>query len=994
MRNKYLVLILIFISSNFILAQQPIITNMGANQAINTVLIGNGVQTSNIQFSGLPSQLGYFTNGSSFGLDTGIVISTGKAGDIPGVVGTTASTNLQSTITDIDILNLMQQNSSLATSANDAASLEFNFIPKGDTIEFQYVFGSEEYPEFVCNFNDGFAMFLSGPGINGTFSNNAVNLALVPGSNTPVSISTVNVSASTCPQANSNANLYVNNQGLNGTSIVYDGYTKVFKAKHFVQCGQTYKLKIIIADCNDHIYDSGVFLKARSLTTPAKDFVISATGLPNINSFTEQCGTAQFSVTRPAPFNQALTVPLSFAGTAALGADYISPPTSITFAAGQQTVIIPITAISDNIVEGMETIILSLPSSVCPAVFSISKTIQLKDYSNLSFGNNADTIRTCVGKPIIYTPQILTGQAISYDWSNGSTQSFLYYPSASLSISNNWYTYQFISVCNIDTIIDSVYVQVLDTNSASISVTHLVQFEQCPILDTLVVTLLNPVTIPTLYPITVSGIAANNVDFTFIDTVIQLMPGVLNYYFPYNIIQDGLGNEGLEYIFLQISPKPNMCVCSKSTTKIVNIIDSVDFKVEQADVFLSCPGQSITLTPNKPPIGILTWQPFSFTGDSYNFTSLSNDTTEILLQLNETICGVPMVAYDTAYVYPAPPTNFQITNTTNLFIQCSNPNYLLEAQITGGLPNYSYAWYDANNILLDTISSITQNVAQTSTFRLIVKDYCNRKDTVIITVSRIASPDLILSSNPDFTAQCPNQVVNLTSQAVGGVPPIQYLWSSGETTNNIQQIISDTTLLLVTAKDSCLNERRKFITIYPANYSTPALSLIGDTTVCPNQKTIITGLVNQGLEDFTFSYFTQSNNSYNSISSGIIEATINQSGYFVFKVIDACNYSSSDSIYIRKYENCNARIPNVFTSDGNGINDAFIIEHLEEYPNTHVMVYNRWGVKVYENLNYTNTEPWKPLSAVDAGTFYYVIEFNIDLMPNDNKQTGFIQVIK
>jgi len=256
---------------NFANAQPPTITTVNANNAVNNVLLGNGIQTSNIIFHGVAQQLGYFTHGNSFGIDTGIVISTGNVGDIPGAVGVTASTNMQSNYTDADILTSMQQNSALSASANDVAALEFDFIPLGDTVVFDYVFGSEEYPEFVCNFNDGFAMFLSGPGVNGGFANGAVNMALVPGTNTPVSISTVNSSTASCAQANSNANLYVNNLGLGGSSVVLDGYTRVFKARYLVQCGQTYHLKIIIADCNDRIYDSGLFLKAQSLSTSSSD---------------------------------------------------------------------------------------------------------------------------------------------------------------------------------------------------------------------------------------------------------------------------------------------------------------------------------------------------------------------------------------------------------------------------------------------------------------------------------------------------------------------------------------------------------------------------------------------------------------------------------------------------------------------------------------------------------------------------------------------------
>ena len=61
------------------------------------------------------------------------------------------------------------------------------------------------------------------------------------------------------------------------------------------------------------------------------------------------------------------------------------------------------------------------------------------------------------------------------------------------------------------------------------------------------------------------------------------------------------------------------------------------------------------------------------------------------------------------------------------------------------------------------------------------------------------------------------------------------------------------------------------------------------------------------------------------------------------------------------------------------------IAHVEEYPNTHVIIYNRWGVKVYENFNFTNENSWDA-SEVDAGTFYYIVEFDTQYMYENDKR--------
>ena len=96
--------------------------------------------------------------------------------------------------TDADIETITAPN-----SANDVLAIEFDFVPNGDTLTFNYVFGSEEYNWYVCaSYMDAFGFFLSGPGITGPYSSpvgfpdGATNIALIPGTTMPVSINTIN----------------------------------------------------------------------------------------------------------------------------------------------------------------------------------------------------------------------------------------------------------------------------------------------------------------------------------------------------------------------------------------------------------------------------------------------------------------------------------------------------------------------------------------------------------------------------------------------------------------------------------------------------------------------------------------------------------------------------------------------------------------------------------------------------------------------------------
>jgi gliding motility-associated-like protein len=151
------------------------------------------------------------------------------------------------------------------SSINDVAKLEFDFIPTSDTITFRYVFGSQEYFAFEnTSYNDVFGFFLSGPGISGPYANGAENLAIVPGSNPPLPITISSVNSVTPI----NQQYFVNNQNGLDTIADADGLTTVLTAVAVVQCGQTYHIRLAIADGSDQGLSSYVWLEAGSFKSP------------------------------------------------------------------------------------------------------------------------------------------------------------------------------------------------------------------------------------------------------------------------------------------------------------------------------------------------------------------------------------------------------------------------------------------------------------------------------------------------------------------------------------------------------------------------------------------------------------------------------------------------------------------------------------------------------------------------------------------------------
>ncbi|MFZ7118859.1 MAG: choice-of-anchor L domain-containing protein, partial [Bacteroidota bacterium] len=242
---------------------QLTVTSGNPAAAIVDTLVGTGVSVANVTYTGNANSKGTFrcTGGCNLGITRGVFLSTGNTGQMP--------TSPPSDFHSSDMSGSGDAQLNLIVSPNltqDAAVLEFDFTPAADSVGFKFVFASEEYNDYVNTaYNDVFAFYISGPGIPGS----PKNLALIPGTSIPVSINNVNngnsAGAATGP-CNHCAN-FVDNVPNGGTANFFDGFTTVISAGIKVMPCQTYHMKFAIADVNDGVFDSGVFLEAKSFSS-------------------------------------------------------------------------------------------------------------------------------------------------------------------------------------------------------------------------------------------------------------------------------------------------------------------------------------------------------------------------------------------------------------------------------------------------------------------------------------------------------------------------------------------------------------------------------------------------------------------------------------------------------------------------------------------------------------------------------------------------------
>ena len=369
---------------------------------VTDVLLGSGIVASNFSSVGFANGIGYFDGfNANIGFEEGIILSTGGLAFVTDGFGAGSGVS-----GDADLSDALSAIGMTGFSVNNVTILEFDFVAQSETMAFNYVFGSMEYTSYTCSqFNDIFGFFLSGPGIAGPYTNGAVNIALVPETEgainyddwvanntgiyttTPVAINTINdgemIDDPDCNSIDPNFEDYnifwydndyagagwegVNQppspeftvEGITGftapLTAVYDG----------LECGETYHIKLAIADCWDSALNSVVFLEANSFASPEVDIsTVPNTELGLVldieNGVLEGCGQVAIQFDRGGDLSMDLSVTIEYSGDAEYGVDYAELPTEFVLPAFQEQITIPIDVFFDDIIEGSETLIATI----------------------------------------------------------------------------------------------------------------------------------------------------------------------------------------------------------------------------------------------------------------------------------------------------------------------------------------------------------------------------------------------------------------------------------------------------------------------------------------------------------------------------------------------------------------------------------------------------------------------------------------------------------
>jgi len=248
-------------ASTFTPSQLVIDVLVGTTSNCGTPNITNVSISPNQQVSNTERFWGYFNKGTSnFPFTEGIVLTTGTArlaGNNPeGQLGVDLTTG-----TDTDLETALAGST---LDLEDAVVLEFDFVPTSTQMKFNYIFASEEYDGgFPCSgYEDAFALLLKPNTPGSTYT----NLAVLPGGAGLVTATNIVPASFTCGPIN--AQYYETSSPNNQTNLF--GRTVPLTASATVIPGQSYHIKMVMADDNDGTHDSAVFLEAGSFDIGVK----------------------------------------------------------------------------------------------------------------------------------------------------------------------------------------------------------------------------------------------------------------------------------------------------------------------------------------------------------------------------------------------------------------------------------------------------------------------------------------------------------------------------------------------------------------------------------------------------------------------------------------------------------------------------------------------------------------------------------------------------
>jgi gliding motility-associated-like protein len=265
-------------------------------------------------------------------------------------------------------------------------------------------------------------------------------------------------------------------------------------------------------------------------------------------------------------------------------------------------------------------------------------------------------------------------------------------------------------------------------------------------------------------------------------------------------------------------------------------------------------------------------------------------------------------------------------------------------------------------------------------------------DTATVTAFVTQFSPLAASITQDKNVLCSGDTVQVAVYVNGGGPGKK--WSidgvNFGTPNFYSFIVSSETEVILTVKDTC-NAVVIDTSVFRTNvYNAVSADAYEDTTVCYGRRVSIKSSAMGGTGQFSYEWTNISGtDQVQNASSDTTSLTATVANTFIVTVKDQCGTEAKDTMEV-KIKPCDIEVPNIFTPNGDGSNNKFVIKGISDFPNTLVQIFDRWGNKVYETTNYNDEKAWDG-EGKDSGTYFYLVNFSV---VDKSSMKGFVQLLR
>ena len=416
----------------------------------------------------------------------------------------------------------------------------------------------------------------------------------------------------------------------------------------------------------------------------------------------------------------------------------------------------------------------------------------------------------------------------------------------------------------------------------------------------------------------------------------------------------GCTNTVSKTVTIQPNPSPNFTVsntCNGDSIHLVNLSSVSAGTVTSAWQF----GDGNTSVSSNP---------------TYSYSNSGTYTITLVATTNH---GCTDSTTRTVTIYPTPNANFLSNDVcigeTTVFQSIST--------VTGGfISDHKWDFGDGNASV--AVSPIHQ-YANPGTYVVSLTVTSNQgcKDSIHKAVIVHSLPDpTIIALGP--VAFCMGDSVTLRAGVTGAD---HYLWSTGDTTQNITVKLSGLYGVTVTSQFGCKDSDAISVTAW----ALPIANAGNDTTI---SKGYLAHLHATGGVSYLW---TPSDSTINDVTAQNPDVRPLVTTIYTVVVTDINGCKGTDSVQITVLEDYLVEATNVITPNNDGKNDRWVIVNIQTYPNCEVLIFDRLGNRVFESKAYHNEWDGKYNGKdLPEGTYYYVIKFD----GNDRLYKGAVSILR